>query len=466
MNYLLFRSPITIKKPGTNTYGYETIFYPPLGLMYIAASLEQNGHNVEIIDLGFDKYSSKELQQKLSNIDVVGLEVYTDNYKEVKILAKKIKALKPKIPIIIGGPHCIFFPERSISDIKYADIAIIGEGESTINDVSLYLQGKINISNISNIYYKKNDKILPGKGLKIIKNLDRLPFPARHLVEKYDYDKLPHGFFYKKKLTLMMTSRGCPFHCRFCGRYSNSIRNYSFRQRSAENIVNEMIKIQERYNSVMIVDDSFLCNPKRAHRIFEMLIEYGSTIEILILGARVDTAERELYKKMKKANVTYIAFGIESGNQDVLDFYNKKVTLTQIRKAILLSKEMDFQIGGTIIFGAPIETKDHFKKTINFSKSLPLDNAVFSVLKYEMGSYLWAEAVKKGKISGEEFLVPADSLRDLGNFTLEELSKFTSKAYMTYYLRPKFLLTQIQKCLMKKDFGNMMIFLRFLKSVN
>ncbi|KYK29356.1 hypothetical protein AYK20_09815 [Thermoplasmatales archaeon SG8-52-1] len=465
MNYLLFRSPINIKKPGTNTYGYETIFYPPLGLMYIAASLEQNGHKVEIIDLGFDKFLSGELKQKLSNIDIVGLEVYTDNYKEVKNLAKKIKELKPNISIIIGGPHCIFFPKKSILDVKYADIAIVGEGEETINDVSLYLQGKKNISDIYNIYYKKNEEILPGKGLKFIKNLDSLPFPSRHLVEKYDYDRLPHGFFYKKKLTLMITSRGCPFHCHFCGRYSNSIENYNFRQRSTENIVEEILNIQNRYNSVMIIDDSFLCNLKKAHRIFDMLIEYGSKIEILILGARVDTAERELYKKMKKANVTYISFGIESGNQDVLDFYNKKVTLNQIRKAVLLSNEMGFQIGGTLILGAPIETKYHFKKTIKFSKTLPIDNAIFSVLKYEMGSYLWKEAVKNGKIGKEEFLVPANSLRGLGNFTLEELTRFTRNAYIVYYLRPRFLFVQIKKCLLKKDIGHLGIFLRFLFSI-
>lgn len=452
MNFILIRSPIIVEKLRAESVGYDSISHPPLGLMYIASSLEKNGHFVDIIDLGFEYLSLDDLDKKLINVDAVGLEVYTNNYQDVGALAQKIKKLHPKLPIIIGGPHCMFFKEKSLLDISFADIAIIGEGEETIVDISLYLQGKRKLSNIYNISYKKDGKICFGKGFKILKNLDNVPFPARHLVEKYDYDLYPRGIFYRKKLTLMMTSRGCPSNCLFCSRYCNSVDGYEFRQRSAENVVDEILNIDKKYRSVMIVDDNFLFDKKRSIKIFDMLIKKNSEIDILIMGARVDSADRELYKKMKKANVTFIGFGIESGNQDVLDFYNKRVTLNQIRNAIFLARKMDFQIAGTLIFGAPIETKEHFKKTIKFSKSLPLDIAIFNILIYKMGSPLWLEAVKNKKIKADQYSVLSDSLYGLGNFTSNELYRYSKRAYNEFYIRPFYIINLIIKCFIKKNF--------------
>jgi len=452
MYFKFFRSPIAFDNLRFTTIGYETISYPPLGLMYIASSLENNGHIVDIIDLDFESLSSDDLDKKLSNTDAVGLEVYTNNHKEVGCLARQIKELKPKMPIIIGGPHCMFFKEKSLLDIAYADIAVTGEGEETIVDISLYLQGEKKLSDIYNISYRKDGKILQGKGFKILENLDNVPFPARHLVEKYDYDLSSRGIFYRKRLTLMMTSRGCLSNCVFCSRYGNSFDNYGFRQRSAENVVDEILSIDKKYRSVMIVDDNFLMDNKRSHKIFDMLIKKNSEIDILIMGARVDSADEELYQKMKKENVTFIGFGIESGNQDVLDFYNKKVTLNQIRNAVFLARKMGFQTVGTIIFGAPIETKEHFKKTIKFSKSLPLDIAIFNILIYKMGSPLWHEAVKNKKIKEDEFFVLSDSHRGLGNFTSDELYNYSRKAYYGFYMRPFYIIHRVIECFFRRNF--------------
>ena len=228
----------------------------------------------------------------------------------------------------------------------------------------------------------------------------------------------------------------------------------------------EILEIDKKYGSVMIVDDNFLADLKRAHKIFDLLIHHKTRIEILIMGARVDSADRKLFEKMREANVTLISFGIESGNQDILDFYNKKITLDQIKKFIKLSREMNFQTVGTIIFGAPIETKKHIKKTIKFVKSLPLDVAIFTVLKYHMGAPLWIKAVKDGKIRENEFLVPADSRRDLGNFTSDELFNFSRNAYILFYLRPKYIFDQLYQSLKKSDFHRFVNIFGFIKSIN
>ncbi len=427
--------------------------HPPLGLLYLGAALERDGHKVEVLDYYAEDISREQLEKSLNSSDVVGMMVYTNDYKSAANISRTIKEINPEIPLIIGGPHCTFLQKQSLLDVPDADICVIGEGEEVIIDIVRYLQGKKKLSDVHGIYYRDRNLIKSGKPLKVIENLDSLPFPARHLVEKYDYGTLSFGYKIKKKVTSLITSKGCPFHCRFCSRYGNLIKDWGFRKRSAENIVNEIQEIYGKYRSVMIVDDNFLADNKRALRIFDMLLESGVNIDLLIEGARVDTADKELYVKMKKVGVKFIFFGVESGNQDVLDFYNKKTTLQQIRKAIDLARKMDFFIAAGFILGAPIETKKHIENTINFACSLPVDFANFTPLTYLRGSQLWSEAVENKKISQHEHAVLADLNHNLGNFTKEELMDYLIEAFDTFYFRPNYLIRQIYKTLLRKDYS-------------
>lgn len=454
-----------LDKPGSTTYGYTPLSYPPLGLLYLGAILEQEGHLVEIIDLNFENPSREHLGDLLDSFDAVGMEVYTENYKFVADFSRKIKEIKSDIPLIVGGPYCTFFGQKTLSDIPCADIVVIGDSEKTIIDFVDYLEGRKNLSDIHGIYFRENDLIKSGRPFKVVENLDVFPFPARHLVDKYDYDKVPRGVPSRNKFTLMITSRGCPFHCRFCGRYGNSIKNYGYRQRSAENVVKEFQEIDKNYGSVLIVDDHFLSDNERAHKIFDGLLEIGTDIELLIMGARVDSADRELFIKMKKANVKFIGFGIESGNQEILDYYNKQITLEQIRNAVELSREMGILTAGTIMFGAPIETREHFENTIKFANSLPLDIAIFGVLHYHMGSKIWIEAVKNNKIKKDEYLVPAGSERGLGKYTRKELYDYSEKAFKRFYYRPRYMLDQIYQALLHRDFRFIKNSLHFLNQI-
>lgn len=466
MNFLLLRCGEKKEKRGTRDEAFFTsAMYPPVGLLYIAAALENDGHNVEVIDFYGENVSRKRLKNALLRSDAVGMSIYTDNSAYTAKVAKTIKELDSNIPLIIGGPHCIFFKKQSLSTVPHADICVIGEGEHVIIDIVRFLQGRKKLSQIHGIYYRENNHIKSGKPLKVIDNLDSLPFPARHLVDKYDYGNFPGGDAFKKKFTSMLTSRGCPFHCRFCARYGNVIGNYGFRQRSVENVVKEIREINEKFGSVMIVDDNFLADMKRAHAILDRLIEMNSSIELLVMGTRVDSADRELYLKMKKAGVRYLGFGIESGNQDVLDFYNKKITLDQVRKAVQLARKMGFFTNATFILGAPIENKEHIENTIKFACSLPLDLAIFGILHYQMGSDLWYEEVKNNKISKDEYMIPIDSRRGLGNFTTEELREYCSEAFRRFYLRPKYLLDQLIRAIARGDIGFLKNGVRFIAFV-
>ena len=464
---------ILLIKPGkqddeTKNLMLDPTSMPPLGLLYIGAVLEQDGHKVEILDYYMEKISKEKLKKALMSSDAVGMSIYTDyDFKPYTNISKRIKDLAPDIPIVIGGPHCSYVQKRSLQDLPLADISVIGEGEYVILDLIKYFQGKKKLADVQGIYYRHNKKIISGKPLKVINNLDNLPFPARHLVEKYDYGNFPFGFKLKRLVTSTITSRGCPFNCRFCARYSSFINGWGFRQRSAQNILQEFAEIDKKYGSMNIVDDSFLADKKRAHEIFDGLIEMGKEIDLVIHGARVDSANKELFKKMKKAGVKSIFLGIETGNQDVLDYYYKKTTLSQIKKAVKLSRKMNFLTMGSFIFGAPIETKEHIENTIKFACSLPLDFAGFGPLRYIKGSQMWKEAVESNKISknSDKIYCFADSEKGLGNFTKKELMDYTITAFQRFYFRPNYLLGQIYRNFKRNDYNLLYSGLKFLFSI-
>lgn len=444
-NRLLFFPPR--KKIDT---GMQASYSPPIGLLYVAQSLLDEGHKVEVIDFYCEDAPEQKLKNSLASVDAVGLSVFSRHYTDSAYIAQTIKEAKPDMPIILGGPHCTFHPDKILHDIPSADISVIGDGEKAIKDVIKTLEGTKELSDIPGVTYKKNSEIKKGKPPQLIKDLDSLSFPARHLIDKYEYGKVNNLYFHRPKFTSIVISRGCPFHCRFCTRDFITIKEY--RKRSVENVVKEFQILNEKYGSVSIVDDNFLADVKHVERIMNRLIELGIDLDLYVQGARVDTSNRSLYKKMKKAGVKHIFYGIESGSQEILDFYNKNITLDQISNALSLANEMDFFTIGSFIFGAPIETEKHINETIKFACSLPLDITLWRQLEYKCGSELWYEAVKSGKITkDDDYDIVADSRKGLGNFTKEELEAFSKKAFRNFYFRPSYLVRELFKMFKKRD---------------
>jgi anaerobic magnesium-protoporphyrin IX monomethyl ester cyclase len=204
-----------------------------------------------------------------------------------------------------------------------------------------------------------------------------------------------------------------------------------------------MEEISKDYDSVFVVDDNFLMDKKRAHKIMDLLIEKNLNLDIWICGIRVTDADEELFKKMKKAGIKSLEFGIESGSQEVLDYYSKKITLKQVEKAVKLSKKIGFLTIGNFIVGSPIETDKHINDTISFAKKLNLDFAFFNPFYFLKGSKIWEDAHNQGKINENEMFVPCDSSRGLCNFTPSELREILRKIYLSYYIAPKYLISQL-----------------------
>lgn len=422
---------------------------PPLGLLYLAKAIEENDDETSILDFSAESYTEEKLINALKKADAVGITVLSFTVEKVAKLIKVIKKIRPEIKIIIGGPHCSLYPEKSLKETQ-ADISVQGEGEFIIKDLKQALEGKISFSEIPGVWYNEKGKIYQGKPFRLINNLDSVSFPARHLLKKYVYGREYYPKMKAGEFTTIVASRGCPFNCKFCSR--NVIGMKTYRYRSAKNILDELKEIQKQgYKVVAFEDDSCLANKKQAIDLFEGIIKEKINLKFIATAIRVDAADKELFALMKKAGVTHLQFGLESGNQDVLEYYNKKIDLEKIRYAVNLSNNMGFFTIGTFMLGAPFETKKHFEKTIKFAKSLPLDSVSFLPLKYVAGSELWCNAIKEGKVSDNEYLVYADSKRSLGNFTHEELVSISNRAHREYYTQPKFFLRLLIKSLKNDD---------------
>lgn len=422
---------------------------PPLGLLYIAGALEKEGHKVFLIDFCSEQFNKNNFLQCVKDVDAVGITVRSKDTDSVKIIVDIIKSNYPKIKIIIGGPHCTIDPVDAML-MTNADICVKGEGEEAITMIADALYEPERLILIPGVYLLKDGEIKKAPSAKDIEDLDSIVFPSRHLVEKYEYGEVVEGYNPTKgKVASMMGSRGCPYSCRYC---INGAVYKKYRKRSAENIIDELKEIMKNYDFLHIIDENFFADEKTSNQVLDFLIENNRKMKIWISGIRADSANEEVFLKMKKAGVTTINIGIESGNQDVLDFYNKQITLEQVRKAVRLGRKMRFLTIGYFMLGGPIETEEHLKNTIDFAKSLPLDIASFAAFSYRKGTPIWDEAVKNGLIKREEYMVLCDSSRNLGNFTNEEIMAWVIKAFREFHLRPIYIIDQLIQSILRWDF--------------
>ncbi|MBU0497015.1 MAG: B12-binding domain-containing radical SAM protein [Candidatus Thermoplasmatota archaeon] len=409
---------------------------PPLGLLYLAAILEQNGHAVSVLDFSAEPYSKTTLKNNFHQQDVIGITVLTPAVDHVKNLIHDIKTIDASIPIIIGGPHCSLFPQQSLTTLD-ADVCVIGDAESRIHHLISNIHEKKTLATIPGIVYHHKNTMQTTPQEQMLPDLNTLPFPARHLVDQYIYGRGYNPRFHAHEFTTILFSRGCPYRCTFCSR--SAINLHQFRRRTPTNILKELDELTSAgYTHIAVKDDCFPVVKKEAHTILDGIIAKNHDFNLYLTASRVNLLDAELLKKMRRAGVKHIQFGLESGNQKVLDYYKKQTTLEQIRKIVTLSHNLGFFTAGTFILGAPFETTTEIQKTISFAQSLPLNSVSFLPLRYMAGSELWKQAVAEKRISEKQYIVNADAENGLSTFNHDTLVSLSQQAQLHYYLRPQF----------------------------
>lgn len=339
-------------------YPFEEWPTLPLGLTYLAAVLEKNGYEVEFLDMLVSKFSIPKIKEKIQEYkpDICGAGPVTMNYPtalRVIEICKKMGAIT-----VMGGPHVTFYDREALQEAPYLDIVVRGEGEYTLLDI---VKGR-DLKSIEGITYREDGGIIRNPDRKLIENLDELPFPARSLTPISKYRAFKAGCD-------MITGRGCPYNCTFCVGHKMVGRKPRFRD--IKNCVNEFEEIVYDYGfkRVNIVDDLLTINHKRVFAFCDEMIQRGIKTPWTAFS-RVDTVTRELLTKMKEAGCVFICYGVESGNQRILDLAKKRTTLEKIRKGIALTNEAGINSLSSFVLGLPGETKETVKDSLEFGKSL------------------------------------------------------------------------------------------------
>ena len=446
MNILLLAPGFSIGE----RYNYKTKsrkgFQPPLGLGYLAAVLEDVGHQVRIVDIPAQNLSDTDILNIALEFqpDVLGLSLLTPAAPRAFELTRFLKEYLP-IPFIFGGPHASAFPQDCLKTGDPRDIVVIGEGEATLVELLGRLYWRASIADVKGICYQADGKAVLTPPRPYIENLDTLPFPARHLFDMSRFTPLANNYR-QLPATNMITSRGCPYHCTFC--FEGGRGGAHYRRLSPERAMEEVRQVVEEYGirEISFWDDNFVISKNWILAFCDQLAKSGLGITWSCFS-RVDRVTPELLQAMAKAGCWNIFYGLEAGCQELLDNIKKGTTLEQNRQAIAWSKNVGIETRASFMLALPGETPALGKKTIDFAIEIEPDYAQFSLTAPMPGTELYDTCLKTGRLP-----------RDFSLFTLwsptyipdgykdaKEVLKLRKSAHRRFYLRPKYIWGRLKR---------------------
>ena len=422
-----------------------TLQNPVLSLAMVAAPLLEDGHDVRIADMDLEDDPYAFLVDTLKDYqpDCVGVTGTTPMAVEMGKIATLAKEHCPDAIAVCGGVHVTTFPRAMLEETDF-DVAVIGEGDFTLRD----LLRSNRPDDVPGIAFKRNDAIVETEPRPLLSNLDELPMPAWELydIKRYKTSQLVER---ESPTGLIETSRGCVFQCVYCNK---NIFGRKFRQKSPQRVADEIERmLQVGFREVHVEDDGFSTNMNKAKAILDEIIRRGMKFPwTLINGIRVNRTDAELLDKLKAAGCYQAAFGIESGNQKILDRIRKDITKDEVRKAIALTHKTGIETFGFFMLGLPDETEATMQDTIDFAVELDLDIAKFAVTIPLPGTPMFDEYDEQGLILTKDwsrylFHDLTDPVYNHPNLSWETISNYYKRAYRQFYFRPKFIARRVWK---------------------
>ena len=416
------------------------IITPPLGLGYLASYAQKCGHKVLIIDALRDNLSNEQVVEKINvaGISAVGITCLSAFYNEVVELSKMLKAEGKKV--FIGGIHPTFMPKQTLIDTG-ADYVSLGEGEISLKKL---LDANFDGTGIQGIYNLENLPDKPIKGEKV-ENLDDLPMPDWGQISPKSYPRAPHGAVTKNyPIGIIMTTRGCPYGCKFCA--SPNFYDRKIRFRSPKNVVDEIEYLVKNHGvkEIHFEDDNFTLKRSHAYEVCKMIVDRKIKITFTCPnGIRADKVDKELLLMMKKAGCYCFAYGIESANPQILKNINKDEDIETIKKSIDIAADCGIDCVGFFIFGLPGETKQSIEQSINFALSSKLTRAQFMIFDVLPGCNLYddLDGQFESDFSKESYCSPEYVPETL---TKQDLIDAQERAFRKFYFRPRIMFRMLR----------------------
>lgn len=412
---------------------------PHLGLLMLGAVLKRGGHRVRVWDAsaqgaGYEKTAA---EAERFRPDIIALTAVTPSIVKTVKLAEILKALYPSVPVIIGGPHFTAVPEATLQDHPIFDYGVMGEGEYTIVDLVEQLAAGNRTPTVAGVAFRRNGKVAFGPDRPPIQDLDGLPFPAWDLLDDFPGRYRPALFKYKTLPAMhVVSSRGCPNNCIFC---DTSVFKKRIRYHSAEYVLEMAAHLADNYKirEIIFEDDQFLLNKERVIKICEGFLTAGRKISWSCSGRVNSVNDKALLLLMKRSGCWQINYGVESGNQKILDFAQKGITLDQVESAVNLTRKAGIRSKAYFIFGLPFETEETMQHTIDFARRIPLDDmSVFTLTPFP-GSRMYAIAAQHGTLQNDyEKMNLLDVVYVPHGLTEKKLMDYRRRFMKAFYLRP------------------------------
>lgn len=364
--------------------------FPPLGLAYLASSLEADGHEVRILDCTFMAKKDAMREARASGAEVVG--IYSMITMRPMSLEFASSLARPGRLLVAGGPLPSADPESFLPPF---DLVVRGEGEDAMREIVAAFESGNPVAGIPGTVRPSpagradGSPIAYGPDRPCREDIDSIPFPARHLLPNASY--LAHGRRrYGRAVASVMSTRGCPFECEFC---SNAVFGRGYRERSPANVVDEVEDaLSLGYERIHFGDDVFTLRKERVMAICDEIRGRGLRFSWECLG-RVDSIDAELAAAMRASGCDRVFFGIESGDERVLALMRKRITPDRARAAVVAAHEAGMRTGAFFILFYPGDDDDSVLRSIGFAVSLPLDYLSFT-LPYPIPGTALHERVK------------------------------------------------------------------------
>ena len=375
---------LLINPAPTGTLKATGVLFPPLGLLYVAAYAEKEGHQVVVRDLAVRR---KKEEIDFKKFDLVGISTDTTRHRHALRLAKKAKA--NGCTVVMGGPHPGYVDEEILST-KRVDFIVRGEGEVTFSKLVAALEKRNGqFDSIQGISFFSNGELVRTPPRPFIEDLDSLPLPARHLIPIDDYQRTKIG---GRPITPMITSRGCPYQCVFCA--SSQFWGRRMRVRSVASVLRELEEVYHRYrfNAVAFVDDTFNLIPKRVIEICHGIVEKKLDLWWWCLS-RIDLLLRneEMVKEMVGAGAKSVFIGVESSSPRTLEELRKGFHVEETVRTVEMLKQNGLEIHASYILGGLHDTVKTIHDTIRFAKRLDTNVAQFAILTPYPGTAIYQQ---------------------------------------------------------------------------
>ncbi len=418
----------------TQEGGVWTTLWPPITLATMAAMLEQAGHDVRAIDAGAIGYERERLLQDVSSSppEAVIWSTGTPSIADDLALATELKQAAPGVPTAVFGTHVTVLDRDSMDAAPGLDAIFRNEPEATAVEWVAGLEGRTTLSDVAGLTYRSGSEVHGNPDRPFMSDLDNMPDPAWHFFD-LDVYRLP---LKGTRFLMVAPHRGCPYPCSFCT--AQTYYGSKLRRRSVDRVVAEIRRDIERYDvrDFFFWSDTFTIDKRYVQELSQALRPLGVS---WACNSRVDTIDSELAESMRKAGCWMVSFGIESGDQSLLDGIGKGASVEDAEQAVRVSKSAGLKVAGHFVLGLPGETRESLDHTLSLSRRLPLDFAQFYCAVPFPGARLYETAGSEGWLGTTDFsrYRQDEAVLNLPSLGSDDVMQYRERAYREFYMKPK-----------------------------